>query len=121
MCKPNSLACSGGVEPVQAVPAAALPKLSKWSVLSALYELSLKSPDGYVHARALAKHYPALMSDVTIRQHGNMLYQLTRPTVNLPVLVKLVDYKGSYKLTEAGIREAQKIRKANEAASPIRG
>lgn len=98
-----------------AEPAAALTNLTKWIVLSALYELSLKSSDGSVHSQTLVQHYPALMTDVTKRQHGNMLYALTRPLATLPAVVKLVDRKGSYRLTEAGVREALKLVKQKEA------
>ena len=111
------LVCSGGVVPAApaAAPAAALPNLSKWTILSALYELSLKSSDGSVHLQTLVQHYPTVMNDVIKRQHGNMLYALTRPMTTLPALVKLVDRKGSYRLTEAGSKEALKLVKQKEA------
>ncbi len=74
-----------------------------------MYKLLQKSPDSCVQSRQLKKQYPALMSTVTAQTHGQMLYALTRPLQTMPAFVTLVDRKGTYQLTDAGVAKAQQL------------
>lgn len=49
------------------------------------------------------------MNTVTEHTHGKVLYRLTMSLKSLPPLMELVDHKGLYRLTDAGIVKAQEL------------
>ena len=101
--------CSGDSAPEQPSIQPSAPKLTKWTCLAAMYQLSQKTSDGFVHSRKLVREFPVLMSTVTDHHHGKVLYALTKPLKLTPALMELVDRKGLYRLTAAGVAKAQEL------------